>query len=139
MQNPILDMALGSLISVAITTLAWYVFQRREARRDQEVADLKAEVRQLRDEKMGEFNERLTADHRAHGDLHSRINNLAQAFVPRTECALLCGKIDHLNGQLTRQGAMLTELRDSQTKTATVVDLIAKRMNINFEGAAHGP
>ena len=119
----LLGAAIGSLVSMMFQVAFYFGIQRRENQRDLAVKDLGAEVRRLRDEKMKQMDERLTADHKAHGEIYDRIHRLPETFVTRREYQVVD---DQLRKSLDRQTAQIGEMTASVARLTEAVDTLKK-------------
>ncbi len=107
-----------------VQTLDDEEIKRLDARVDKEIDTLDVRL----DSEIEKLDERLTADHRAHGDLHTKINTLAESlpalFVTRRECGKNHEELARIWRSLEKHDGALTEISSTLSAVSANVGLL---------------
>lgn len=147
MNEAIYGGAIATAISM-IGQLVWYFgIQRREEKRDDIIRTLETEVKTLRDKELVQLDQRLTADHEAHGDLHNKINlhvketeasfgKLPERFVSHQMLDVRLEMVTRAEKQIERIWGRIEEVTRDLAATSTLITMIAGRLSISLPGSA---
>jgi C4-dicarboxylate-specific signal transduction histidine kinase len=143
-SNDLLQLGLGAFFNVLFCGL-WALFVERRIRlRDDVIQAFKAELKQLREERIVSIEKRLTGLHASKDRLADEVEaNLKSKVEERTLHRELAQIADKIETSEKRQENFEREIRadlrglhDQSSSSSAVLGMIARKLNVSLPGSA---